>query len=159
MDLREAIARKLKVENGVDFAPAQVVVSGGAKQSLSNIILSSINPGDEVIIPVPAWVSYIEMVKLAEGVNVLVPAGIENDFKITPQQLEDAITPRTRMVLFCSPSNPREVFIHARSSRALLKCLHAIRRSQCFPMRFTSTSTTQVSSLPWLRSLKSHRVR
>ena len=106
MDLREAIARKLKVENGVDFAPAQVVVSGGAKQSLSNIILSSINPGDEVIIPVPAWVSYIEMVKLAEGVNVLVPAGIENDFKITPQQLEDAITPRTRMVLFCSPSNP-----------------------------------------------------
>lgn len=106
MDLREAIAHKLKVENGLDFAAAQVVVSGGAKQSLSNIILSSINPGDEVIIPVPAWVSYIEMVKLAEGVNVLVPAGIENDFKITPAQLEAAITPRTRMVLLCSPSNP-----------------------------------------------------
>lgn len=106
MDLREAIARKLKEENGLDYAPAQIVVSGGAKQSLSNIILSSINPGDEVIIPVPAWVSYIEMVKLADGVNVLVPAGIENDFKITPQQLEQAITPRSRMLLLCSPSNP-----------------------------------------------------
>lgn len=106
MDLREAIAKKLKQENGLDFSPAQVVVSGGAKQSLSNIILSCINPGDEVIIPVPAWVSYIEMVKLAGGVNVLVPAGVEQDFKITPQQLEDAITERTRMILLCSPSNP-----------------------------------------------------
>lgn len=106
MDLREAIPKKLKQENGLDFSPAQVVVSGGAKQSLSNIILSCINPGDEVIIPVPAWVSYIEMVKLADGVNVLVPAGIENDFKITPEQLEQAITPRSRMLLLCSPSNP-----------------------------------------------------
>ncbi len=106
MDLREAIAKKLKQENGLDFSPAQVVVSGGAKQSLSNIILSCINPGEEVIIPVPAWVSYIEMVKLADGVNVLVPAGIENDFKITPEQLEQAITPRSRMLLLCSPSNP-----------------------------------------------------
>ena len=106
MDLREAIAKKLKQENGLDFSPAQVVVSGGAKQSLSNIILSCINPGDEVIIPVPAWVSYIEMVKLADGVNVLVPAGIENDFKIAPEQLEQAITPRSRMLLLCSPSNP-----------------------------------------------------
>lgn len=106
MDLREAIAKKLKQENGLDFSPAQVVVSGGAKQSLSNIILSCINPGDEVIIPVPAWVSYIEMVKLADGVNVLVPAGIENAFKITPEQLEQAITPRSRMLLLCSPSNP-----------------------------------------------------
>lgn len=106
MDLREAIAKKLKQENGLDFSPAQVVVSGGAKQSLSNIILSCINPGDDVIIPVPAWVSYIEMVKLADGVNVLVPAGIENDFKITPEQLEQAITPRSRMLLLCSPSNP-----------------------------------------------------
>lgn len=106
MDLREAIARKLKEENCLEYTPAQIVVSGGAKQSLSNIILSSINPGDEVIIPVPAWVSYIEMVKLADGVNVLVPAGIENNFKITPRQLEEAITPRTRMLLLCSPSNP-----------------------------------------------------
>ena len=82
------------------------MVSGGAKQALCNVILSTINPGDEVVIPTPAWVSYVEMVKLAEGVTVEVPATIEQDFKITPRQLRDAITPRTKMVLFCSPSNP-----------------------------------------------------
>lgn len=106
MDLRKAIARKLKVENGVDFAPEQIVVSAGAKHSLSNVIYALINPGDEVVIPTPAWVSYVEMVKLAGGVNVLVPAGFEQDFKVTPEQLEAAITERTRMVLLCSPSNP-----------------------------------------------------
>lgn len=106
MSLRKAISAKLKEENGVDFAPEQIVVSNGAKQSLCNVILSLINPGDEVIIPTPAWVSYVEMVKLAEGKNVLVPATIEQDFKITPQQLEAAITYKTRMVLLCSPSNP-----------------------------------------------------
>ena len=106
MSLRKAIVDKLKNENGLDYTPEQIVVSGGAKQSLCNVILSVINPGDEVIIPTPAWVSYVEMVKLAEGENVLVPASIEQDFKITPKQLEDAITPKTRMVLICSPSNP-----------------------------------------------------
>ena len=106
MSLRKAIADKLKNENGLDYAPEQIVVSGGAKQSLCNVILSVINPGDEVIIPTPAWVSYVEMVKLAEGTNVLVPASIEQDFKVTPAQLEAAITPKTRMVLLCSPSNP-----------------------------------------------------
>ncbi|MBD5226009.1 MAG: pyridoxal phosphate-dependent aminotransferase [Bacteroidales bacterium] len=106
MDLRKAISRKLKEENGVDMAPEQVVVSAGAKHSLSNVIYALINPGDEVVIPTPAWVSYVEMVKLAGGVNVLVPAGIEQDFKVTPAQLEAAITERTRMVLLCSPSNP-----------------------------------------------------
>ena len=106
MDLRKAIARKLKVENGVDFAPEQIVVSAGAKHSLSNVIYALINPGDEVVIPTPAWVSYVEMVKLAGGVNVLVPTGFEQDFKVTPEQLEAAITERTRMVLLCSPSNP-----------------------------------------------------
>lgn len=106
MSLRKAIVAKLKNENGLDYTPEQIVVSGGAKQSLCNVILSVINPGDEVIIPTPAWVSYVEMVKLAEGENVLVPASIEQDFKVTPQQLEDAITPKTRMVLICSPSNP-----------------------------------------------------
>lgn len=106
MDLRKAIARKLKVENGVDFAPEQIVVSAGAKHSLSNVIYALINPGDEVVIPTPSWVSYVEMVKLAGGVNVLVPAGFEQDFKVTPEQLEAAITERTRMVLLCSPSNP-----------------------------------------------------
>lgn len=106
MSLRKAIADKLKNENGLDYAPEQIVVSGGAKQSLCNVILSVINLGDEVVIPTPAWVSYVEMVKLAEGTNVLVPASIEQDFKVTPAQLEAAITPKTRMVLLCSPSNP-----------------------------------------------------
>ncbi|MBQ2839041.1 MAG: pyridoxal phosphate-dependent aminotransferase [Muribaculaceae bacterium] len=106
MSLRKAIADKLKNENGLNYTPEQIVVSGGAKQSLCNVILSVINPGDEVVIPTPAWVSYVEMVKLAEGTNVLVPASIEQDFKVTPAQLEAAITPKTRMVLLCSPSNP-----------------------------------------------------
>lgn len=106
MDLREAIAHKMREENGAQFTAQNIVVSAGAKHSLSNVIYALINPGDEVIIPVPAWVSYTEMVQLAEGVNVLVPAGIEQNFKVTPEQLEAAITPRTRMVLLCSPSNP-----------------------------------------------------
>lgn len=106
MSLRKAVAEKLKRENGLDFTPEQIVVSGGAKQALCNVILSTINPGDEVIIPTPAWVSYVEMIKLAEGVNVLVPADITQNFKITPAQLEAAITDKTRMVLICSPSNP-----------------------------------------------------
>lgn len=106
LSLRKAIAAKMKRENGLDFAPEQIVVSGGAKQSLCNVILSTVDPGEEVIIPTPAWVSYVEMVKLAEGVPVTVYAGVEQNFKITPAQLEAAITPRTRMVLLCSPSNP-----------------------------------------------------
>ena len=106
LSLRKAICDKMKNENGRDFTPDQIVVSNGAKQSLCNCILSVINPGDEVIIPTPAWVSYVEMVKLAEGVNVLVPASVEQDFKITPAQLEAAITPKTKMLLLCSPSNP-----------------------------------------------------
>lgn len=106
MSLRRAIADKLSRENGLAFDPADIVVSSGAKQALCNVILSTVNPGDEVIIPTPAWVSYVEMVKLAEGRSVLVPAGIGDDFKITPAKLEAAITPRTRMILLCSPSNP-----------------------------------------------------
>ena len=106
MSLRKAIADNLKATDGVDFAPEQIVVSNGAKQALCNAVLELVNPGDEVIIPTPAWVSYVEMVKLAEGTNVLVPATIEQDFKITPAQLEAAITPRTRLMILCSPSNP-----------------------------------------------------
>ncbi len=106
MSLRKAVCDKLKRENGLDYAPEQIIVSNGAKQSVCNTILSIINPGDEVIIPTPAWVSYMEMVKLAEGRNVLVYAGIEQDFKITPAQLESAITPKTRAIILCSPSNP-----------------------------------------------------
>ncbi|MDE7460293.1 MAG: pyridoxal phosphate-dependent aminotransferase [Paramuribaculum sp.] len=106
MSLRKAIVENIRQTNGVDYKPEQIVVSGGAKQSLCNVILATINPGDEVIVPTPAWVSYVEMVKLAEGKNVLVPASIEQDFKITPEQLRDALTERTRMILLCSPSNP-----------------------------------------------------
>ncbi len=106
LSLRQAVSDKLLKENGVTYAPEQIVVSNGAKQSLCNVILATINPGDEVIIPIPAWVSYVEMVKLAEGKSVLVPAGIAQNFKITPEQLRAAITPRTRMLLLCSPSNP-----------------------------------------------------
>ena len=114
LSLRKAICDKLKRENNLDFAPEQIVVSNGAKQSLCNCILSIINPGDEVIIPTPAWVSYVEMVKLAEGVSVLVPATVGQDFKITAEQLEAAITPKTRMVLLCSPSNPTgSVYSHS----------------------------------------------
>ncbi len=106
MSLRKAISEKLHRENGLSFAPEQIVVSGGAKQALCNAVLALVNPGDEVIIPTPAWVSYVEMVKLAEGVNVTVHAGLDQDFKITPAQLEAAITPRTRLMILCSPSNP-----------------------------------------------------
>ncbi len=106
MSLRKAVSRKLKDENGVYFAPEQIVVGNGAKQELCNVILSVINPGDEVIIPTPAWVSYVEMVKLARGTNVLVPTTLEENFKVSPAKLEAAITPATRMVLICSPSNP-----------------------------------------------------
>lgn len=105
-DLKKAVCEKLKNENGLEYAPAQIVVSGGAKQSLCNVILSIIDKEEEVIIPAPYWVSYPEMVKLAEGKSVFVYAGIDQDFKITPQQLEDAITPRTKALILCSPSNP-----------------------------------------------------
>ncbi|MBP5170570.1 MAG: pyridoxal phosphate-dependent aminotransferase [Bacteroidales bacterium] len=104
--LRKAIVEKLKNENGLDFKPEQIVCSNGAKQSVCNTILALVNPGDEVIVPAPYWVSYVEMVKLAEGKNVIVHAGIEQDFKITAQQLEDAITPKTKALILCSPSNP-----------------------------------------------------
>lgn len=106
MSLREAICGKLERENGIKFTPDQIVVGNGAKQELCNVLLATINPGDEVIIPVPAWVSYVEMVKLAEGVTVTIPTDVESNFKITPRQLEDAITPRTRMILLNTPSNP-----------------------------------------------------
>lgn len=106
LSLRQAISRKLKEENGVDFDPSQIVVGNGAKQEICNVIMAIIDKGDEVIIPTPAWVSYFEMVKLAEGVNVPFLCGQEQDFKITAAQLESLITPRTKCVLLCSPSNP-----------------------------------------------------
>lgn len=105
-DLKKAIAAKLKKENGLDYLPSQILCSNGAKQSVCNAIMSLVNPGDEVIIPAPYWVSYPQMVLLAEGTPVAIPTTIEQDFKVTPQQLEQAITPRTRAIILCSPSNP-----------------------------------------------------
>jgi len=104
--LRNAICAKLKSENGLEYKPEQIVCSNGAKQSVCNVILAIIGKGDEVIIPAPYWVSYPEMVTLADGKSVSVYAGIEQDFKITPAQLEAAITPKTKAIILCSPSNP-----------------------------------------------------
>lgn len=106
LDLRKAICKKLDRENGLTYTPDQIVCSNGAKQSICNAILAIVNKGDEVIVPAPYWVSYPEMVKLAEGVPVIVNAGIEQDFKITAQQLEEVITEKTKAVFICSPSNP-----------------------------------------------------
>lgn len=105
-ELRQAIAEKLKRENGLDFAAENIVVSTGAKQSIANVLLSIVDPGDEVIIFAPYWVSYTEMVKLAEGVPVMVTGTFENDFKVTASQVEEAINENTKAILFSSPCNP-----------------------------------------------------
>ncbi len=105
-DLRKAIAAKLKNENGLDYTVNEILVSNGAKQSVCNTVMALVNPGDEVIIPAPYWVSYPQMVKLAGGTPVIVEAGFAQDFKMTPAQLEAAITPKTRLLILCSPSNP-----------------------------------------------------
>ena len=106
MDLRKAIVAKLKNENNLDYTTNEVLVSNGAKQSVCNTVMALVNDGEEVIIPAPYWVSYPQMVKLAGGTPVIVNAGFDQDFKITPEQLEAAITPKTRMLILCSPSNP-----------------------------------------------------
>lgn len=105
-DLKQAISNKFKRDNNLDYGLSQIVVSTGAKQSLANVAMVIINKGDEVILPAPYWVSYSDIVKLAEGVPVEVPTNIETDFKITPEQLEAAITPKTKMIWFSSPCNP-----------------------------------------------------
>lgn len=106
MWLRKACSDKLKRENGLDYQPSQIVVSTGAKQALCNVVMAIVNPGDEVLLPSPCWVSYPEMVKLAGGVPVVIKAGIDQDFKVTAAQIEAAITPKTRAIMICSPSNP-----------------------------------------------------
>lgn len=104
--LRKAIVAKLKKENGLDYTPEQIVCSNGAKQCVCNAVMALVSPGEEVIIPAPYWVSYPQMVLMADGKPVFVEAGIEQDFKITPAQLEEAITARTKAIILCSPSNP-----------------------------------------------------
>jgi aspartate aminotransferase len=105
-DLRESISLKFKRDNNLNYTKDQIIVSTGAKQSIANVVLSCINPGDEVIIPAPYWVSYIEIVKVAEGIPIVVKAGIESDFKITAEQLNSSITDKTKMIIFSSPCNP-----------------------------------------------------
>ena len=105
-ELRQAICKKLKTENNLEYTPGQIVVSSGAKQSLCNVVLTLVEKDEEVVIPAPYWVSYPEMVKLAEGKPVFISTGIEQDFKITAAQLQAAITPKTRALILCSPSNP-----------------------------------------------------
>ena len=106
IELRKAIAEKLKKENGLEYSTNEILVSNGAKQSVCNTVMALVNDGEEVIIPAPYWVSYPQMVKLAGGEPVIVEAGFEQNFKMTPEQLEAAITPKTRMLILCSPSNP-----------------------------------------------------
>lgn len=106
LSLRKAIANKLKRENNLNYSASEVIVGTGGKQGVCNTILALVNPGDEVIIPAPYWVSYPQMVKLAGGEPVIVPAGIEQDFKVTVDQLKAAITSRTKLIILCSPSNP-----------------------------------------------------
>ena len=106
MDLRKAVSDKLRRENGLDYSTSEILVSNGAKQVACNAVMALVNPGDEVIIPAPYWVSYPQMVKLAGGVPVIVNAGFDQNVKMTAQQLEEAVPPRTRRLILCSPSNP-----------------------------------------------------
>lgn len=121
--LRQAICDKLRRENGLDYEPSQIVVGNGAKQAVCNVILAVVDSGDEVIIPAPYWVSYPQMVLMADGTPVFVEATIEQDFKITPEQLEAAITPRTRALILCSPSNPTGSVYSAAELEALAAVL------------------------------------
>lgn len=119
VELRKAIADKLKNENGLQYSTNEILVSNGAKQSVCNTVMALVNDGEEVIIPAPYWVSYPQMVKLAGGVPVIVEAGFEQNFKMTPEQLEAAITPKTRMIILCSPSNPTGSVYSAKELEAL----------------------------------------
>ena len=125
LSLRQAISDKLQHENGVHYAPEQIVVGNGAKHELCNVVMSMINPGDEVVIPTPAWVSYMQMVILAGGTCVEVPCSMEQGFKMTPRQLEAAITPKTKLLILCSPSNPTGAVYSKGELQALAQVLGA----------------------------------
>jgi aspartate aminotransferase len=123
LDLKEAICRKFIRDNNLDYKPSQIVVSTGAKQSLYNIAQVMLNEGDEVILPAPYWVSYYEIIKLSGGVPIEVPTSIENDFKITPEQLEAVITPKTKMIWYSSPCNPSGSVYNREELEALSKVI------------------------------------
>ncbi len=123
LELRKAVAHKLKRDNNLEYDPSQIVVSSGAKQSIFNVLAAIIDEGDEVILPAPYWVSYDEMVKMVDGVSVIVETNIESNFKITPGQLEKAITPKTKAVLYSSPCNPSGSFYTHDELKALAEVL------------------------------------
>ena len=122
-DLREAISNKFKRDNGIDYSSEQIVVSTGAKQSIANVVLSLINPGDEVVVPAPYWVSYAEIIKMAEGVPVFIDTSIKNDFKISPSELQDVITKKTKMMIYSSPCNPSGSVYSKKELRSLADIL------------------------------------
>jgi aspartate aminotransferase len=124
-DLRKAISKKFERDNGLHYVPEQIVVSTGAKQSIYQLVMSVVNPGDEVLIPAPYWVSYKEIVRVAGGVIVSVPAKIENDFKVTPEQLKQAITPKTKLLMFSSPSNPTGMLYSKEELQAIAEVVRA----------------------------------
>ncbi len=123
LELREAISKKFKRDNNLEYKASQIVVSTGAKQSLYNVAQVLLNPGDECILPAPYWVSYAEIVKMAEGIPVVVSTSVDTNFKITPQQLEDAITPNTKMIIFSSPCNPSGSVYNREELTALAKVI------------------------------------
>lgn len=139
MDLRKAIVAKLKNENKLDYTTNEVLVSNGAKQSVCNTVMALVNDGEEVIIPAPYWVSYPQMVKLAGGTPVIVNAGFDQDFKITPEQLEAAITPKTRMLILARQAILQAVYILRKSLRALPRSSSATRVCTYSPTRYTNT--------------------
>lgn len=130
LELRQACAAKFLRDNGLNYSADQIVVSTGAKQCLANAMLSIINPGDEVLVPMPYWVSYIEIIKLAEGIPVIINSSIENNFKVTPEQIAKAMTPKTRMFMFSSPCNPSGSFY----SKAELKAIAEViaKQPECY---------------------------
>lgn len=123
LDLRKAISQKFKRDNNLNYSFDQVIVSTGAKQSIANVILSMVNPGEEVIVPIPYWVSYIETIKLAEGIPVTIPTSIESNFKITPEQLKKAITPKSKMIVFSTPCNPSGSVYNKEELKALAEVI------------------------------------
>ena len=122
-ELRKAISEKFKRDNNLSYTSEQIIVSTGAKQSLANVILSLVNPGEEVIVPIPYWVSYIETIKLAEGIPVLISTSVESNFKITPEQLKKAITSKTKMIVFSTPCNPSGSVYNKAELKALAKII------------------------------------
>ena len=151
-DLRQAIARKLERENHLHYTPAEILVSNGAKQSVCNTVMALINPGDEVIIPAPYWVSYPQMVLLAGGKPVIVEAGFDQNFKMTPEQLEAAITPKTRLLILCSPSNPTGSVYSKAELEGLAKVI--LSHEDLFVLADENSQTKSTSTSTMLASTK-----